>query len=122
MVHDGRRNQELEDTVKQKDTDYRAKLNMMQEIIEKKSKALSFKVEDNERLCEINNRLDTEISTLTKTKIYKLFQKLRHHCKSLHFIGVIRGQSPSPLTGMFFFGLYHQVRLGVRGGNYVRGQ
>lgn len=69
MVHDGRRNQELEDTVKQKDTDYRAKLNMMQEIIEKKSKALSFKVEDNERLCEINNHLDTEVSTLTKNKI-----------------------------------------------------
>jgi len=35
---------------------------------------------------------------------------------------VVRGQSPSPLTGMFFFGLYHHVRQGVCGGNYVRGQ
>jgi hypothetical protein len=69
MVHDGRRNQELEDTVKQKDTDHKAELNMMQEIIEKKSKAPSFKVKDNERLCEINNHLDTEVSTLTKNKI-----------------------------------------------------
>jgi hypothetical protein len=25
----------------------------------------------------------------------------------------VRGQSPSPLTGMFFLGLYHHVCLGV---------
>jgi len=40
-------------------------------------------------------------------------------CPPADRMHAIRGQSPSPLTGMFFFGLYHHVRQGVRGGNYV---
>jgi hypothetical protein len=40
-------------------------------------------------------------------------------CPVPNFHPSVRGQSPSPLTGMFFFGLYLHVRLGVRGGNYV---
>jgi len=35
-----------------------------------------------------------------------------------HGFFFVRGQLPSPLTGMFLFGLYHHVRLGVRGGNF----